>query len=271
MEQGMDLYSAQERLHGDPAVPPRMAAPSLLDHVAVAIYSVAPDGTCTQINAEAVRLLGYSEAECIGRNMHELIHAKRPDGSHFPIEDCPLIQTRHGHAAVYNLDETVWSKSGMPIRVACSSVPILTNGELHGTVITMAETAAQHHAEERLRRVEHEQREILRQREAAVAVERATAAELREQRRMTEDRLVQSEKLAAVGRLAASISHEINNPLEAVTNLLYLVRNDRSLSTQGSNNFPDAGGQPTGDPVPTKTFQRYLAAVKNLVGGRAFE
>ncbi|MEO6828449.1 MAG: PAS domain-containing sensor histidine kinase [Acidobacteriaceae bacterium] len=35
--------------------------------------------------------------------------------------------------------------------------------------------------------------------------------------------LIQSEKLAAVGRLASSISHEINNPLEAVTNLLYLA------------------------------------------------
>ncbi len=37
--------------------------------------------------------------------------------------------------------------------------------------------------------------------------------------------LRESEKLAAVGRLAASIAHEINNPLEAVTNLLYLARN----------------------------------------------
>ena len=33
-----------------------------------------------------------------------------------------------------------------------------------------------------------------------------------------------TEKLAAAGRLAASIAHEINNPLEAVTNLLYLIR-----------------------------------------------
>ena len=36
--------------------------------------------------------------------------------------------------------------------------------------------------------------------------------------------LLQTEKLAAVGRLAASIAHEINNPLESVTNLLYLAR-----------------------------------------------
>lgn len=39
-----------------------------------------------------------------------------------------------------------------------------------------------------------------------------------------ESALRESEKLAAVGRLAASIAHEINNPLEAVTNLLYLAR-----------------------------------------------
>ena len=36
--------------------------------------------------------------------------------------------------------------------------------------------------------------------------------------------VMQNEKLAAVGRLASSISHEINNPLESVTNLLYLAR-----------------------------------------------
>jgi PAS domain S-box-containing protein len=45
----------------------------------------------------------------------------------------------------------------------------------------------------------------------------------------TELALMQSEKLAAVGRLASSISHEINNPLEAVTNLLYLIAEDPSL------------------------------------------
>jgi PAS domain S-box-containing protein len=39
----------------------------------------------------------------------------------------------------------------------------------------------------------------------------------------TEEAMLQSEKLALAGRLAASVAHEINNPLEAVTNLLYLV------------------------------------------------
>lgn len=48
--------------------------------------------------------------------------------------------------------------------------------------------------------------------------------DITEQRRATAA-LLQSEKLAAVGRLASSIAHEINNPLESVTNLLYLARN----------------------------------------------
>lgn len=41
-----------------------------------------------------------------------------------------------------------------------------------------------------------------------------------------EDALRESEKIAASGRLAASIAHEINNPLEVVTNLLYLARRE---------------------------------------------
>lgn len=51
----------------------------------------------------------------------------------------------------------------------------------------------------------------------------AASAEITRQKQ-AEAALIQSEKLAAVGRLAASIAHEINNPLESVTNLLYLAR-----------------------------------------------
>jgi PAS domain S-box-containing protein len=43
-------------------------------------------------------------------------------------------------------------------------------------------------------------------------------------RKRTEETLRKTEKLAAAGRLAATISHEINNPLEAVTNLLFLAK-----------------------------------------------
>jgi PAS domain S-box-containing protein len=48
-------------------------------------------------------------------------------------------------------------------------------------------------------------------------------------RKRSEEALRKTEKLAATGRLAASIAHEINNPLEAITNLLYLLSNHADL------------------------------------------
>jgi PAS domain S-box-containing protein len=55
-------------------------------------------------------------------------------------------------------------------------------------------------------------------------------------REMTElkrahEALIKSEKLAAVGRMASTIAHEINNPLEAVTNILYLARTSPECPT----------------------------------------
>ena len=45
--------------------------------------------------------------------------------------------------------------------------------------------------------------------------------------KLAKEALIRTEKLSAAGRLAASIAHEINNPLEAVTNLLYLAPSRR--------------------------------------------
>jgi PAS domain S-box-containing protein len=61
------------------------------------------------------------------------------------------------------------------------------------------------------------------------------------ERRRAEQALLKAEKLAAVGRLASSIAHEINNPLESVTNLLYLAR--RSAELEDVHSYLDTAEQ----------------------------
>ena len=59
-------------------------------------------------------------------------------------------------------------------------------------------------------------------------------------RKMVEEALRRSEKLAATGQLAASIAHEINNPLAAVTNVLYILRTHPELSSDLSHHVSTA-------------------------------
>ncbi len=54
------------------------------------------------------------------------------------------------------------------------------------------------------------------------------------QRRQTEQTLRASDRLTQAGRMAATIAHEIRNPLDTVSNLLFLLR-------QGTNSNPETG------------------------------
>lgn len=63
------------------------------------------------------------------------------------------------------------------------------------------------------------------------------------ERKQTEQALLRSEKLASVGRMAATIAHEINNPLEAVMSLLFLAKGDPELPESVRQHLEVADGE----------------------------
>jgi signal transduction histidine kinase len=56
-------------------------------------------------------------------------------------------------------------------------------------------------------------------------------------RKQAEQALIRSEKLASAGRMAATVAHEINNPLEAIGNAVYLAWMDKSISKDAKANL----------------------------------
>jgi len=75
----------------------------------------------------------------------------------------------------------------------------------------------------------------------AVALQKANLyADLQralEQEKAMRLQLIQSERLTVMGRLLASVSHELNNPLQAIQNALFLLREERGLTSQGQQDL----------------------------------
>ena len=153
-----------------------ISAATLLEQVAVPIYALDCEGRCTAINAAAERLFGYSQAECLGRNMHDLIHNRRPDGTPFPQHECALFSAGRGEQRLH-LFEVLWTRDGRELEVECTSSPIIMEGMVCGTVVTLNDLTHQRQVERTLRAAEQQHREALRQRDAASSVERELAAE----------------------------------------------------------------------------------------------
>ena len=164
---------------------------ALLDSAGEGIWGLDLKGNCTFVNRAALRMLGFSSEELVGHNMHAMIHHHHPDGSDYPREECVIYNVFLKNEPFANHTDHVFRKDGSMFYAEMSAQPIVVEDQMRGAVVTFRDITHTRQAEDALRR---------------------------------------SEKLAAVGQLASSIAHEINNPLEAVINLLYLVRSASSMS-----------------------------------------
>ncbi|WP_237482228.1 PAS domain-containing protein [Lichenibacterium dinghuense] len=141
------------------ARPPRAAAPApsappdalFLDALGDGIYGVDADGRCTFVNRAALDILRYGSAEeLLGRNMHALVHHIRPDGSAYPVLDCPLLHTLTTGRPVRLDNELLWRRDGSSFFAEYSSFPVMVDGVATGSVVTFVDLSVRRDGRRRL-------------------------------------------------------------------------------------------------------------------------
>jgi len=123
----------------------------ILGAVGEGIYGLDTRGQTTFINPAAERILGWSAADMIGQDAHQLFHHSHSDGSAFEVNQCP-IHASFTDGQVHRVDQEVfWHKNGEPIAVEYTSTPIFEMGRLVGAVVLFRDIRERQRTEARLR------------------------------------------------------------------------------------------------------------------------
>jgi PAS domain S-box-containing protein len=192
----------------------------LLESTGEGIFGIDLDGHCMFINRAGARLLGWDAEEVLGRNMHDLTHHSRPDGSPYPDTECPIFNAFRRGLPCRIDTEVFWRRDGAPIPVEYSSYPIMDGAQVRGAVITFVDIADRKRASDALQKANAqlaeakgvlEQRVAARTRElsAALAQQRELAAyseKVREEERTRIAREVHDE----LGSLLVALKMDVN-------------------------------------------------------------
>jgi len=171
---------------------------AIVDSSDDAIVSKNLDGVITSWNKSAEHLFGYRAEEAIGRHITLIIPPDRRTE-----EDMIIERIRHGQR-VDHFETVRLRKDGSRIELSLTISPVK---DAAGRIIGASKVA----------------RDITERRQAARTL------------RENEERLHKTEKLAAAGQLAASLAHEINNPLSSITNALYLLKHHSGLDPKAQS------------------------------------
>jgi PAS domain S-box-containing protein len=144
----------------------------VLDHSADGIYGLDASGRVAFVNPAATRMTGWGRADQQGRDQHALIHHHRPDGSAYPVEECPVWQALQTGQTVTADDEAFLHRSGAAVPVELTAVPVLEDGAVTGVVVSFRDLTE--------RRAAEAQAEELRRLTASAAEDRALSDRLQE-------------------------------------------------------------------------------------------
>jgi PAS domain S-box-containing protein len=124
---------------------------SILEGVAQPVWVVDPDGLIRFANPAALAALGYHDlSEIEGKSSHETIHYEYPDGSHFPVEDCPMLLPHKTGQTIHNDEDWFFRRDGTMFPVSYWSAPIeMPHGR--GAVVAFTDIEEQREAERAVR------------------------------------------------------------------------------------------------------------------------
>ena len=115
------------------------------------ILSVDRDGHIVSVNPAAAKMLGWGQAELMGRDSHSTIHHKRVNGTPYPRSKCPALQVIESGEIQRVTGEVFWRKDGtsFPVDYTCS--PIRDEGVIVGAVIVFDDVSRQRRLQATLR------------------------------------------------------------------------------------------------------------------------
>jgi PAS domain S-box-containing protein len=116
---------------------------AVLDNASVSVFLMDERQHCIYMNAAAEELTGYRFEEVLGRPLHDVIHHKRPDGTHYPLQDCPIDRAFPERNRMRG-EEVFVHKDGRLYPVAFTASPIRDeSGEPVGTIIEVRDVAVE--------------------------------------------------------------------------------------------------------------------------------
>ena len=113
-------------------------------------------GNAIFANDAAVRLLGFTNRELIGRSMHALTHARYADGSDFPPEECPILSSVTDAVQQRVGGDIFWTKAGVALPVDYTSIPVKEGRTVIGVVVTFRDISDQQRLEQQESRLRGE-------------------------------------------------------------------------------------------------------------------
>ena len=119
----------------------------ILNQAGEGIYGVDTRGNTTFVNPSGACMLGYHVDELLGRHMHEILHHSRPDGTPYPVEECPVYAAMQDGLVHRVVDEVFWRKDGTAFPVEYVSTPISEGGNVVGAVVVFRDTTARRETE----------------------------------------------------------------------------------------------------------------------------